>query len=111
MHDRRPTGRENERRCGCGVSAAFGPSLPSVAMGASTTTVEIDTALLERLRDRAPGKTDRELLEDLATVTLGFETIRRAQERNVGADEDEVLNQAVEAVHEVRDEMAQRRAG
>jgi hypothetical protein len=86
-------------------------SLPSLAVTASTTTVEIDTALLERLRERAPGKSDRELLEDIATITLGFETIARAQERNAGADDDEVLTEAVRAVHEVRDEMAQRRAG
>lgn len=85
--------------------------LPSMSMSASTTTVEIDTALLERLRERSPGKSDRELLEDIATITLGFETIARVQQRNADADADEVLSEAVKAVHEVRRESAQRRAG
>lgn len=85
-------------------------ALPSKAMSASTTTVEIDTALLERLRERVPGKSDRELLEDIATITLGFETIARVQQRNADADEDEVMAEAVKAVHEVRQETAQRRA-
>jgi hypothetical protein len=73
-----------------------------------TTTVEIDTDLLERLRQRSPGKNDRELLEDLATITLGFETIARVQQRNADADEDEVMAEAVKAVHAVRQEMADR---
>jgi hypothetical protein len=79
--------------------------------GSSTTTVEIDTALLERLRKRSPGKSDRELLEDLATITLGFETIARVQQRNADADEDEVMAEAVKAAHEVRREMAERHHG
>jgi hypothetical protein len=77
----------------------------------STTKVEIDTALLERLRERDPGKSDRELLEDMATITLGFETIARVHARNAGANDDEVLAEAVNAAHDVRDEIAQRRAG
>ena len=77
----------------------------------STTTVEIDTGLLERLRKRSPGKSDRELLEDLATITLGFETIARVQQRNADADEDEVMAEAVKAVHDVRRKMAQRPRG
>lgn len=75
-------------------------------MSASTTTVEIDTALLERLRERAPGKSDRELLEDIATITLGFETIGRVQQRNIDVDDGEVLAEAVNAIHEVRRDMA-----
>lgn len=35
----------------------------------------------------------------------------RVQQRNVDADDDEVLSEAVKAVHEVRRESAQRRAG
>jgi len=77
----------------------------------STTTVEIDTALLERLCERSPGKSDRELLEDLATITLGFETIARVQQRNADADEEEVMTEAVKAVHEVRRERAERQRG
>jgi hypothetical protein len=78
---------------------------------AATTTVEIDTALLERLRERSPGKSDRELLEDIATITLGFETIARVQQRNADADEDEVMAEAVKAVHGIRSESQERRAG
>lgn len=77
----------------------------------STTTVETDTALLERLRERSPGKSDRELLEELATITLGFETIARVQQRNADANEDEVMAEAVSAVHEVRCEMGERQRG
>jgi hypothetical protein len=78
---------------------------------AATTTVEIDTALLERLRKRAPGKSDRELLEDIATITLGFETIARVQQRNADADDDEVMAEAVNAAHEIRSESQERRVG
>lgn len=71
-----------------------------------TTTVEIDRSLLERLRERDRGKSDRELLEDLAVVELGFETMRRVQGRNAGADEDEVMAEAVKAAREARGEIA-----
>lgn len=46
---------------------------------AQTTNVEIDTALLERLRERRPGKSDRELLESMALIALGRKTLRRVQ--------------------------------
>lgn len=75
--------------------------------------MEIDTKLLEQLRERDPEKSDRELLEDLAVIALGFETIRRVQERNAaaGVDDDKVMAEAVKAVHEVRAERtAERRA-
>jgi hypothetical protein len=76
----------------------------------STTTVEIDTALLEELRERDPRKSDRELLEDVAVIALGFETMRRVQERNAGANEEEVMAEAVSAAREARQEMdAERR--
>ena len=80
-------------------------------MAGPTTTVEIDTALLERLRERAPGKSDCELLEDIATITLGFETMARVQKRNADADAVEVMAEAVKAVHEIRAESQERRAG
>ncbi len=63
----------------------------SRAMNApATTTVEFDSELLTRMRERAPGKNDRELLERAARIQLGFETIRRVQERNAvaGVDDD-----------------------
>lgn len=73
-------------------------------MRMATTTVEIDSDLLERLRERSPGKSDRELLEDLAAVTLGFETIRRVQRRTAeaGMDQEKIEGEAVRVVHEHR---------
>ena len=68
-----------------------------------TTSVEIDTALLERLRQRRPEKSDRELLESMAKMTLGRETLRRVQERNT-LSEDEAIELGVKAVHEARHE-------
>jgi hypothetical protein len=70
----------------------------------ATTTVEIDSDLLTRLRERSPGKSDRELLEDLAVVTLGFETIHRVQRRTAkaGVDQAEIEREAVRAVHKHR---------
>ena len=67
-------------------------------------TVEIDNELLSRLRERSPGKSDREALERAARIQLGFETIRRAQERSAaaGVDEDEVMAEAVRGVRESR---------
>ena len=79
---------------------------------AVTTIVEIDSDLLSRLRKRSPGKSDREALERAARIQLGFETIRRAQERSVaaGVDEDEVMAEAVRGVHESRRSRVARRA-
>ena len=68
---------------------------------ASTTRVEIDTALLARLRERHPGKDDRSLIEDLARIELGFASIRDVQRRST-LDEDEATELAVRAVHEAR---------
>ena len=75
-------------------------------MSASTTKVEIDTALLERLRERAPSKTDRELLEDVARVQLGREASSRARERFRGVSSGEIEREAAAAVREVRHEHA-----
>lgn len=78
---------------------------PLVALSAmATTAVEIDNDLLTRLRERSPGKSDRELLEDLAVVTLGFETIHRVQRRTAeaGVDQEEIEREAVRAVREHR---------
>lgn len=73
---------------------------------AGTTVVEIDSELLERLRQHSPGKSDREALERVARIQLGFETIRRVQKRNAAAsiDDDEVMTEAVRAVRELRTE-------
>jgi hypothetical protein len=70
----------------------------------ATTTVEIDSDLLNRLRERSPGRSDRELLEDLAAVTLGFETVHRVQRRtaDAGIDQEEIEDEAVRVVREHR---------
>ena len=74
----------------------------------ATTTVEIDSDLLARLRERSPGKSDRELLEELATVTLGFETIQRVRQRtaDAGVDQQEIEDEAVRVVREHRRQRA-----
>lgn len=76
-------------------------SVRRYASGMATTTVEIDSELLGRLRARDPGKDDRALLEDLARVKLGFEALRESQRRNA-VDEDGAMAQAVQAVREIR---------
>lgn len=71
---------------------------------AATTTVEIDSVLMSRLRKRSPGKSDREALECVARIQLGFETIRRVRGRNAAAwvDDAEVMAEAVRGVRESR---------
>jgi hypothetical protein len=78
----------------------------------ATTTVEFDSDLLRRLRERTPGKSARETLERVAQIQLGFDTIRRVQERNATArvDDDEVMAESVRSVRESRRERAARRA-
>ena len=70
----------------------------------ATTTVQIDSDVLARLRERSPGRSDRELLEDLATVTLGFEAIQRVRQRTAeaGVDQQEIEDEAVRVVRERR---------
>lgn len=70
-------------------------------MAVSTTRVEIDSELLQRLRERQPATSDRELLESLAKIALGRESLRRVQERS-GLDEEEATAFGVDAVREAR---------
>lgn len=70
-----------------------------------TIGVEIDTALLKRLHERRPNKSDRELLESVALVTIGRETLQRVQERNA-LTEDEAIALGVKAMHEARERRA-----
>jgi hypothetical protein len=69
---------------------------------AATVQVEINSELLERLRARHPGKSDRELIERLATIELGMAALRASQRRNA-LSEEEAMDLAVRAVHEARD--------
>jgi hypothetical protein len=77
----------------------------------ATTTVEIDSDLLSRLRKRSPGKSDRETLERVAQIQLG-RAIRRVQERSAaaGVDDDEVMAEAVRGMRASRWSRAARRA-
>jgi hypothetical protein len=69
-----------------------------------TAIVEFDLELLQRLRKRRPEQNDRELLERVARIELGFEAIHRAQERTVaaGTDQVEIEREAIRGVREVR---------
>jgi hypothetical protein len=68
---------------------------------AATTSVEIDSELLARLRERWPGKSDRQLIEDLVLIQLGFAALRSSQQRNA-LSEEEAVELGVRAVHEAR---------
>lgn len=72
-----------------------------MAQAATTTAIEIDTGLLKRLRTTHPGKSDREMIEDMAQIDLGFAMLRQAQERNA-LDEEAATDLGVRAVHEAR---------
>lgn len=48
---------------------------------AATTRIDFDSELLAKLRARRPGKDDRTLLEELARIELGFETLGEIQRR------------------------------
>jgi hypothetical protein len=67
----------------------------------ATTIIEIDTSLVERLRARHPGKADREMIEDIAQIDLGFSLLRQAQERNA-LSETEATELGVRAAREAR---------
>jgi hypothetical protein len=69
-----------------------------------TVQVDMDGELLQRLRERHPGKSDRELIERLAITDIGMAVLR--ENPRLDADPEEVvLEEAVRAVHEARAEM------
>jgi hypothetical protein len=79
----------------------------------ATTTVEFDSDHpMRRLREHTPDKSPRETLERVARIQLGFDTIRRVQERNaaIGVDDNEIMAEAVRSVRETRRERAARQA-
>ncbi len=80
--------------------------------GTGERAVEIDSELLDRLRQSSPRRSNRETLERVARIQLGFETIRRVQGRNeaAGVDDGEGTAEAVRAVHETRRDRSARRA-
>jgi hypothetical protein len=99
------------------ASLALGPAgggelsrYPVGAMAATaTTTVEIDSELLERLRKRRPEKSDRELVESVARIQLGREASDRVKGRFAGVPSEEIEREAAKAVREVRAERAAER--
>jgi len=68
---------------------------------ASTRNIEIDSDVLERLRARRPGRSDRELIENLAMIELGRATVSDVQ-RRFALPEQEAISLGVRAVHEAR---------
>lgn len=74
---------------------------PTLLCMATTVKVEMDGELLERLRARHPGKTDRELIERLAAIEVGMAALREGQECNA-LGEDEAMDLALRAIDEVR---------
>lgn len=68
---------------------------------ATKSSVQIDTALLRRLRERFPGRSDSALLESAARIRLGQAAIAEAQE-SFGLDDEQALALGVRAVHESR---------
>ncbi len=74
-------------------------------MDARTTTVEIDSVLLRRLRSRNPEKDDRAVIEDIARVSVGFQTLREVQERS-SDDDDALVAEAARTVRSLRRDAA-----
>jgi hypothetical protein len=75
----------------------------------STTIVEIDSNLLDRLRQRCLAKNDRELLKSVARIQFGREASDRASGCFRGVSSYEIEREAIEAAREVRRERAARR--
>jgi hypothetical protein len=73
--------------------------------------VERYSRTLRMLRKRHPQKSERDLMESLATIKEGDEAIKRIRERFKGVPSEEIEREAVKAVREVRAEAAgERRA-
>lgn len=67
----------------------------------ATTSVEIESELLARLRERWPDKSNRQLIEDLVHIQLGFAALHRSQQRNA-LSEEKAVELGVRAVKEAR---------
>lgn len=61
---------------------------------------------LKMLRKRHPEKSERDLMESLATIKEGDEAIKRIRARFEGIPSEEIEREAVKAVREVRAEAA-----
>lgn len=82
------------------MASRLAATISDVAVS-STKRVEFDSELLDRLHEGRPDMSDRELLESMARMTLGRETLRRVHERNM-LSEDEAIELGVKVVHEAR---------
>lgn len=78
--------------------------LPMGTASLDTTTVEIDTQLLDALRALNPDESDREMLERLVRIEIGFGVLRESRNVADGLSEAEANELAVRAVREVRAE-------
>lgn len=65
-------------------------------------TIEFNEELLAQLRQDAPGKSDPELLEDLAVIQLGDKAIVHIREAFAEVPEEEIAREAVKGVREAR---------
>jgi predicted phosphoribosyltransferase len=71
--------------------------------------MERDARVLKVLRERHPQKSERELMESLATIKRGREARERIGEAFADVDPEEIEREAVKAVREVRRERAAER--
>ncbi|MBS1881078.1 MAG: hypothetical protein JST31_16315 [Actinobacteria bacterium] len=71
--------------------------------------VEREAHVIRVLRERNPEKSERELMEDLATIRRGREARERIGDAFADVEIEEVEREAVKAVREVRREMAAER--
>ncbi len=72
----------------------------------ATASVEFDQELLNQLREGAPGKTDRELLEQLAVNQLGDKALAEIREAFADIPDEEIEREAIRAIHQTRAESA-----
>lgn len=71
--------------------------------------VERDARVLRVLRERNPEKSERELMESLATIRRGRTAVERIGDAFAEVDPEEIEREAVKAVREVRAEAAAKR--
>lgn len=82
-----------------------GAKIPGMSPPA-TATIEINLELLERLHQRRPEQSDRELVESLLRIQLGREASDRARDAFAEIPSEEIEREAVKAAREVRTERA-----
>jgi hypothetical protein len=76
--------------------------LPEEQVPVALEAVERDARVLRVLRERDPQKSERELMESLATIRRGREARKRIGEAFADVDPEEIEREATKAVREVR---------